>query len=307
MNQKPKKWIALVLGFFVAPLSFLYVGVPRWSAISLAIGFAVGLASFFLPGPRSELIFGVVSFALGVFWAWRAYRMAAEKADGAVRSWYSRWYGLVGVAIAVAVIVSMLRIFLYEPFRAPSTSMQPTIPRGATLLVKKWGYGHFSTMGIRLGSGEMSVPVQRGDVMAFDFPRDPGTTYLKRVVGLPGDQIVYHDKHVFVNGVDIRSQELGEYLDPEKLVYLKRYREKLDKNEYDILINDEVTPWHGSSVYELPEQCTIDHETIRCKVPAASYFVMGDNRDNSLDSRYWGFVTAKAMIGKVVYIVPPRS
>jgi signal peptidase I len=267
----------------------------------------IGLASFFLPDSSLELAFGLLSFALGVFWAWRAYRLAAANAESHVRRWYSRWYGLTAVAAVVLITVSLLRIFLYEPFRAPSTSMQPSIMRGSTLLVQKWGYGHFSTMGVRLGSAGMSAPIQRGDIMAFDYPRDPGITYLKRVVGLPGDLIVYRDKHLFVNGVDVRGKDLGEYLDAERLVYLKRYREKLGQIEHDILINDSATPWHGSSAYELPDQCTTENETIRCTVPAASYFVMGDNRDNSLDSRFWGFVSAKAMVGKVVYIVAPRS
>ncbi|MYM22797.1 signal peptidase I [Duganella sp. FT135W] len=305
--MKPKKWIALVLGFIAAPLGFLYVDAPRWSAISLVVGLVAGLASFLLPDASLELAFGLLSVALGVFWALRAYRFAAASAEGEVRRWYSRWYGLTAIAAVAVVIVSLLRIFLYEPFRAPSTSMQPSVMRGSNLLVQKWGYGHFSTMGVRLGSAEMSAPIQRGDIMVFDYPRDPSTTYLKRVVGLPGDQIVYHDKHLFVNGVDVRGKALGEYLDAERLVYLKRYREKLGQTEHDILINDSATPWHGSSAYDLPGQCTTEHETIRCTVPAASYFVMGDNRDNSLDSRYWGFVSAKAMIGKVVYIVAPRS
>lgn len=305
--MKPKKWVALILGFFAAPLGFLYVGAPRWSAISFAVGLAVGLAGFLLPGAQSELLSGVISFVLAVFWAWRAYRLAAERTGAEVRHWYSRWYGLSAVVVAAVVVVSALRIFLYEPFRAPSTSMQPTVMRGATLLVQKWGYGHFSTMGIRLGSAAISAPIQRGDIMAFDYPRDTRTTYLKRVVGLPGDKIVYRDKRLFVNGVDVRGQQQADYLDADRLIYFKRYREKLDQTEHDILINSDATPWHGNSAYELPEQCTTDDETIRCTVPAASYFVMGDNRDNSLDSRFWGFVSAKAMIGKVVYIVPPRG
>lgn len=309
MSQKPKKWIALVLGFLVAPLAFLYVRAPRWSALSFAVSLAVGIAGFMMPGAQDELWIGVLSFALGVAWAWQAYRMAAAVSGETARPWYARWYGLLAVFVIALVIVSGWRIFFYEPFRAPSTSMQPAVPRGASLMVKKWGYGHFTTMGIHLGSGRISATVRRGDIIAFDYPRDPSLTYVKRVIGLPGDKIVYqNNKRLSVNGVPVRGQALADYLDMDRMVHLKRYREKLDHAEYDILINDDRPAWHRDSVYELPAaQCGTVEETIRCTVPANSYFVMGDNRDNSVDSRYWGFVPASAVIGKVVYVAPPRG
>jgi signal peptidase I len=307
LNAKPKKWIALVLGFLAAPLAFLYVDVPRWAVIALAVEVAVAIAGFLLPGGQSELVIGVVSFGFAVLWAWFAYRLAGKQTGDALRPWYARWYGLVAVFVGVSAVVIVARVFFYEPFRAPSTSMTPTVPRGANLVVNKWGYGHFSTMGLRFGHGAMSARPERGDIIAFDYPRDPRQTYIKRIVGLPGDKIVYRNKRLLVNGADLRGQQLADYLQDDTLRYLKRYREKLGTVEHDILIDDDAPSWYGDSAYTLPEQCTVDQETISCTVPADNYFVLGDNRDNSMDSRMWGFVPARSVIGKVVAIVPPRG
>ena len=307
LNAKPKKWIALVLGFFASPLAFLYVGRPRVTAICLLVGLTFGVSRYFLPNDNLVLAFGVLSTAAAVLWAWLASRYAGMTADTAIRAWYSRWYGLVSVSVGAIIVVALIRIFLYEPYHVPSSSMLPTLKVGANVTVQKWGYGHYSTMGFRFASGPSFTTVNRGDIIAFDYPRDPKITYLQRVIGLPGDEVVYHDKHLFVNGVDVRGKELPEYLDEKKLVYLKRYQEKLAQSDHDILINESASPWLGESMYMLPSQCTTDHETISCRIPPASYFVMGDNRDNSADSRYWGFVPATSVLGKVVHIVTPRS
>jgi signal peptidase I len=138
-------------------------------------------------------------------------------------------------------------------------------------------------VGYQLGSGAITAPVARGD------------------------KIVYRGKRVLVNGVDVRGMELPEYLDEERLVYRKHYREKLGAIEHDILFNDDAPsrPQRGDN--RLPKECTDDGETLACTLPAASYFVMGDNRDNTVDSRFWGFVPASAVIGKVVYIALPQK
>lgn len=296
----------MVLSIFAAPLAFLYVDSLRWAGISFAVSLVMGVAGFMLPGRNVGLLSGLISIVLLALWIWRAYRFAGAARDGVPRPWYSRWHGLVGISAALALVMLVIRIFLFEPFRAPSASMLPTVPLWSSVLVQKWGYGHHSAMGYSFGHGGISAPVSRGDIIAFDYPIDPSTTYIKRVVGLPGDKIVYRDKHVTVNGVDVRGKPLGEYLDSENLVYLQRYREKLDQTEFDILLNEPRMSWNVNAILKLPSQCSADHEVLSCTVPAASYFVMGDNRDNSSDSRYWGFVPAKAVVGKVVYIVSPR-
>lgn len=302
---KPKKWIAVVLCIFTAPLAFLYAGALHWAAISFVLSTSLGIVSFFVPGHQTA--YGLVSLALVCVWIWLVLRLIGRRADSENRRWYSRWFGMLAIALAWAVIAFALRAFLYEPFRIPSSAMKPTLPVGANVLVQKWGYGHYGTMGFQPFHGKLSATVARGDIITFDYPVDPSQSYIKRVVGLPGDKIVYRDKHVLVNGVDVRGKALPEYLDDEKLVYLKRYREKLDQIEHDILIFDDKPSRQAPGIHPTPPECSDDGETLSCTVPPASYFVMGDNRDNSLDSRYWGFVPAKAVIGKVVYVALPRN
>jgi signal peptidase I len=304
LNTKPKKWIAAVLGIFAAPLAYLYVDAPRWAAASLVVGLAVGLAGYFMPGLQSNLAFSAISILLAVAWASLAYQMAGKKTGDESRPWYSRWYGLVCTTAIAIMIILVIRVFFYEPFRAPSSSMMPGVPRGANVMVQKWGYGHYSTVGMVFGSSAISAPLERGDIVVFDYPRDPSQTYIKRIVGLPGDKVVYRDKRVFVNGVDVRGKQLDDFLDDQNLRYSNRYQEKLGRIEHDILINPNAPSIYSESVSMLPSQCALDHDVITCNIPAGNYFVMGDNRDNSLDSRYWGFVAAKAIIGKVVRIVP---
>lgn len=305
--MKPKKWIAVVLSILAAPLAFLYVGAPRWALLSFLAGLVVGTASFLAPGHQSPLLFGLISVALTVLWIWRAYRFAGERTFDEQRPWHSRWYGLVGVAVAASIVMVSLRVFLFEPFKIPSSAMIPALPVGANVMVQKWGFGYYGSMGHRLGHGAILAPLERGDILVFDFPVDPSQSYIKRVVGLPGDKIVYRDKHVLVNGVDGRGQELKDYLDDERLMYLKRYREKFGQQEHDILLREQAPARVPRGDLALPKECTDDGETLSCTVPAASYFVMGDNRDNSMDSRFWGFVPASAVIGKVVYVAMPRN
>ena len=307
MNTKPKKWIAAVLGFVVSPLGFLYVRAPSWAGISLALGIVVAVAGFMAPGKDANLLFSIISVGMGVAWAIAAYKLAARQSGDGVRPWHARWYGLTGLFIALIAVTAVFRAFFYEPFRAPSLSMMPNVPVGANLIVKKWGYGHYNTFKIRLGRAAISAPLERGDIIAFDYPRDPTQTYVKRLVGLPGDKIVYRDKHLLLNGADVLGAQTGEYLDPEYLVYHARYREKIGNVSYDVLLNSNAPAWAGDSLYKLPKQCAIEHETIQCEVPPGSYFVLGDNRDNSADSRFWGFVPAALVVGKIVAVIPPRG
>ncbi|MFS2161589.1 signal peptidase I [Pseudomonas sp. Pseusp122] len=190
----------------------------------------------------------------------------------------------------VLFIVLVLRSFLVEPFQIPSGSMKPTLDVGDFILVNKFSYG------IRLPVLDQKViPVgdpQRGDVMVFRYPSDPSVNYIKRVVGLPGDKIRYtSDKRLFVNDQLVAKQLLGT--EPGTLGSAELYKEQLGGVEH--LIRQEM------SRYRAPP----DSEWT---VPAAHYFMMGDNRDNSNDSRYWddpnipkdelGMVPDKNIVGK---------
>ena len=187
----------------------------------------------------------------------------------------------------VFLIVLVLRSFIVEPFRIPSASMMPTLLRGDFILVNKYDYGiRLPVLNTKVfGDGKP----QRGDVVVFRYPEDPAVPFIKRVVGVPGDQLQYKDKRLTINGreVDLKlkgvyhsdgvgSRENGSY----------QLAEQLGEPGHDILINPLQPP-----------QVAVDR-----LIPQGHYFVLGDNRDNSRDSRYWGLVPDKNLVGRAFYI-----
>ncbi len=186
----------------------------------------------------------------------------------------------------VILIVFFIRSFIVEPFKIPSGSMMPTLLAGDFILVNKFSYG------LRVPIlNNTFIPVgqpKRGDVFVFHFPPDPSIDYIKRVVGLPGDKIVYRDRTLYVNGQKIATTDMGDY--PYETVGMNyinatRLQEQLGEVKHDILIDA-----------ELPSK------DVEVTVPAGQYFAMGDNRDNSRDSRYWGFVPEQNLVGKAFFI-----
>jgi signal peptidase I len=201
----------------------------------------------------------------------------------------------------VIVVVFVLRSFLFEPFKIPSGSMIPTLQIGDLILVNKFHYG------IRLPVANTKVtagnPVQRGDVMVFRYPPKPSVDYIKRVVGIPGDEVAYLNKKLTINGQPVASEALPEYFDESVMRYFQHERESLPGKTHQIIL-DKDRPAFIPGVDEFPfrDQCRYNVEGVVCKVPEGHYFMMGDNRDNSLDSRYWGFVPDKNIVGKAFFV-----
>jgi len=197
----------------------------------------------------------------------------------------------------VILVVFFVRSFIVEPFKIPSGSMMPTLLAGDYILVNKFTYGLRVPI-LNNTFFEINQP-SRGDVFVFHFPPEPSVDYIKRVVGLPGDKIRYLDKRLMINGKLLEVNDVGnyEYVKPGlNMVTAKQYQEQLGSLRHDILINE----WVGS----------YDSDTIGAKfanneeivVPAGHYFAMGDNRDDSSDSRVWGFVPEKNLVGKAFFI-----
>ena len=183
----------------------------------------------------------------------------------------------------VLLIVFILRGFIAEPFRIPSGSMLPSLYIGDFILVNKFAYG------IRLPVLNRKIietgEPERGDVVVFRYPRDTSLDYIKRIVGLPGDHIAYFNKVLYVNGKPVQREFVGEYAGPGQ-AHANEYREDLQGVKHEILLQ----PGRPNS---------LEGEYI---VPDGMYFVMGDNRDNSNDSRVWGPVPERNLVGEAFMI-----
>ncbi len=215
-----------------------------------------------------------------------------------MQPWWLDWTaGLFPVILAVFV----LRSFLFEPFKIPSGSMIPTLLVGDLILVNKFTYGiRLPVVNIKLTQGHAP---QRGDVMVFRYPPKPSLDYIKRVVGVPGDEVAYLDKKLTINGQPVSKTALPDFFDEDAMQYFKQFEEVLWGKRHRIL-NDDNRPAFIPGVDNFPfkQNCRYSVEGVVCKVPEGQYFMMGDNRDNSLDSRYWGFVPDKNIVGRAFFI-----
>ena len=301
MHTRPRKWLAVLLCFVFTPLAMLYVGSARWAAAYL-LG-ALALLACRLFSLTSPWVVDVLSLLYFVVGAIHAYRLAARHQAQQARPWFSRWYAVAGAAACLVMAMFTVRSFFFEPFRQPSGSMLPTLPVGATLVVQKWGYGNYGTFGVRFFRRPISELLARGDVIVFEFPGDRKIDYVKRLVGLPGDKVTYKDKMLFVNDQPAEQRFLKDELDEQSMKFVSVYSESLAGRQYSILLDKKrIDPGVTSPDVMMREHCTNSQGELSCRVPAGHFFVLGDNRDNSADSRFWGFVPLDHIEGKVVYV-----
>ncbi len=216
------------------------------------------------------------------------------------------WLELAKSFFPVILIVFLIRSFLVEPFKIPSGSMIPTLLVGDFILVNKFTYG------IRLPVINKKIiginDPKRGEVMVFRYPENPSLDYIKRIVGVPGDVVSYRNKRLEVNGTPIVAEPAGDYAYPDEgslgLQRLTSYNEKLGEHAHVMIVDPRKAVVEPQRVAQFAhrENCNYDDEGFTCKVPAGHYFMMGDNRDNSSDSRYWGFVPENNIVGKAFFI-----
>ncbi len=239
-----------------------------------------------------------LTFSSGIIWAVDAWKFAPARnrgaggdaaipGDGAKTA---REPFLVETArsfFPIFLIVLLLRSFVAEPFRIPSASMMPTLLIGDFILVNKFDYGlRLPVLNTKVLENDRP---EKGDVIVFRYPPDPSIPYIKRVIGVPGDHIRYDNKTLYVNGKVMEQEDLGSFRvrgSGREMNGWGLKQEKLNDVEHDILI----APTRGFT------------DAIELVVPENSYFVLGDNRDNSRDSRYWGFVPDENLIGRAFFI-----
>ena len=307
--------------------------MPAITAVLLAAFFGY-IASWYLgmvEGNFALLMF-LATLVTGLYWVaeklffWPRRRRAAEKLqqEAAERAAQLQRQGISGHEVnvqegqqrilrqpwwldwtaglfPVLFVVFVLRSFLFEPFKIPSGSMIPTLLVGDLILVNKFTYG------VRLPKKKKKItdgnPVQRGDVMVFRYPPQPSMDYIKRVVGLPGDRVEYIGKRLRINGQEIATTAQSDFFDTGSMRYFQQFEEQLGSQPHRLL-NTQGAPAfiQGATDFAGRDQCVYSIEGVRCTVPPGHYFVLGDNRDNSLDSRYWGFVPDENIVGKAFFV-----
>jgi signal peptidase I len=221
------------------------------------------------------------------------------------------WLDWTAGLFPVILVVFVLRSFLFEPFKIPSGSMIPTLWVGDLILVNKFHYGvRLPVINTQVTAGE---PVRRGDVMVFRYPPKPSLDYIKRVVGVPGDEVAYLNKQLTINGQPVPKASLPDFFEEDSLSYIKQFQEtfpvgaspsEMTNTKAVRLLNNAERPAFiaGTEDFPFKNQCSYSVEGVVCKVPPGHFFMMGDNRDNSLDSRYWGFVPEANIVGKAIMV-----
>ena len=309
-DRSPRRYPAVVilLALFSPICAMLYVA-RGWRAISY---FVASLAVLILVVPLNAFIgvsinaAGLVGAAvLRIAGAIDGYRCAKAWRGSLPLPWYARWLGLLAIIATMVLSFTGFRAFVIEPFYIPSGAMIPTLVVGDYILVSKSAYGwRLPYSGARIaGGGEPS----RGDVAVFVYPENPDLRYIKRVVGVPGDDVTYIDKHLSINGRVVSMTLASEHANTGtglNYVMTTEYLEDLDGHRHSIFINPDAPPVQLATVRQFRhrEACAYDAHGFACTVPNGNYFVMGDNRDSSSDSRYWGFVPEENLVGRAFMI-----
>jgi signal peptidase I len=224
-------------------------------------------------------------FVTGIIWLIDAFWLAPKRSkDKSSKEPVLVEYARSLFPVILAVLV--LRSFLVEPFRITSGSMIPTLLVGDFILVNKFSYGvRLPVLNTKiLDVGEPA----RGDVIVFRYPKNPSIDYIKRVIGLPGDKVSYYNKQLFINGEPAKQQSQNTFIGTGSGVAMSGAKNRLEHLlgvDHNILIDESRGTMEGEF-----------------NVPEGHYFVMGDNRDNSNDSRYWGFVPEENLVGKAFMI-----
>ena len=236
----------------------------------------------------------VVLLITGLIWLFDILILSKKRAVGAdepVLVEYAKSF------FPVILVVFLVRSFIVEPFKIPSGSMMPTLLAGDFILVNKFTYGLRVPI---LNSTFLAInKPARGDVIVFHYPPNPSIDYIKRVVGLPGDKIGYQDKRLTINGQAIPVESAGDYeyvMSGLNVVQAKQYHEQLGSKNHDILVHNVVGNYDADTIgakFAEGQEVT---------VPDGQYLAMGDNRDNSSDSRVWGFVPEQNLVGKAFFI-----
>lgn len=258
------------LAILTPPIAFLYLSRPGLSLFYLGALLATGISDYLL-----ELHYEIsgLGFVLTIIAAFHSLRLVNDFDLHKKKHFYNYWWGALSIPFIFILIIFLSRSFFYEPFSIPSESMSPTLNSGDHILVQKLGYGTYGSWGIRLiDSKQPSKIPKAGEIFAL-YPPQEKRIFVERIIGLPGDEIELLDATLKINGTVVSKSQTRTLS-----------KESIGENTYTVkYITDQLR-----------------HMNHKAVVPNGHYFVMGDNRNNSLDSRSWGLVPEANIVGKVI-------
>lgn len=305
---KPKIWLVILLGIILQPFVFLYVNKLKLFWIYFIVSLVIGVVDFFIFTNLSEgsLLENIsLSWMFIIFCPTHAFFVARNYNPDQKRGWYAKWWIPPSCWLGLVILLLLVRTLIFQLYSIPASSMKPFLKVGNHILVNKIGFGNYHFMGIEVMKSPPKVKIERGEVIVFQAPNKPETDYVKRVIGLPGDIIVYRNKVLYLKYTcKIQESDCPELIavnstpvshNKEFKNGIRKYKEVLGNKEYYILVNPKLPEYMGK---HFDQKGTPFNEWI---VPEKHYFVLGDNRDNSLDSRHWGFIPESNIVGKVIY------
>ncbi len=308
-SWKPKGWLSIFFGIFFQNFAFLYVNKAKvfwlyWLLILVVSIIEIQLYSRIEGDSWFKSLHFIWFFA--IICPIHAYILSRLYNQTQRRPWYASWWGTLACFMLVASSIFTVRTFLFEPFSIPARSMSPTFNPGDYLIVNKQGVGNYLNLDMLIHKSEPTVKLNRGDVVVFQFPPSPQVQYIKRVIGLPGDTIIYRDKTIYIKPACLGSVESCAPLTPLKKEYKFTKVEAGVEHEYyqETAANVHYEIKQRGQYFDLAKDyyAQAEHPVGEWLVPEKHYFVMGDNRDNSFDSRFWGFVPEGNLIGTPVFV-----
>lgn len=266
-----KKLFVGFLALFVSPIAFLYLSRGRLALIYLLALIVSGIGDYFL---ESQYGIGGLGLTLVVVALFHSLRLVKDGVVIEKKRFYNYWWGALSIPLTIFLVIFSVRSFLYEPFSIPSESMSPNLNAGDHVLIKKLGYGTYGTWGLNfINTKKPRVNPKRGEIFVF-YPPHESRIFLERIIGVPGDKISLDGPTLKINGEVVSQHQT-----------LELFTESIGGNVYTVKYLGE--PFR--------------YKNYEASVPDGHYFVMGDNRNNSLDSRFWGVVSEENIIGKVVF------
>jgi signal peptidase I len=275
----PRRWLAVMLSLILPPMGMMYAGRGLWAGVYWLVVLIMAVISFGFMDQLPALMLQLLAVGVPVTAAFHVWFLVRQPPLS--RPWFSRWQVLLLALLGLMTPMLLYRAFISESFTAMSDSMDPGLPPGQVIYADKRGCGNYRYWGMQFHQAEPTddCQVQAGDVVVFQFPLDPSDSYVKRVVGMPGDHVQFIDNRLFING---------------EVVWLKVHQDQGRTTVYEELLGDRR--------YQVMYMNTDHFRNFKftdVKVPEGHYFVLGDNRDNSFDSRHWGLVPADHLIGRV--------